>query len=100
MRRCRSELEEGKGSQVGPDLRESYAGLLRDDEGGWKDQRHASWIFSFERHVFPHIGSKTVAEVDSAAVLTVLESGSGSPILRNACCSVSARFSTSRTSRG
>ncbi|MCA1197282.1 tyrosine-type recombinase/integrase [Sphingomonas sp. R647] len=42
-------------------------------KGGWKDQRHASWIFSFERHVFPHIGSKPVTAVDSAAVLTVLE---------------------------
>ena len=42
-------------------------------KGGWKDQRHASWISSFERHVFPHIGSKTVTAVDSAAVLTVLE---------------------------
>jgi integrase len=42
-------------------------------KGGWKDQRHASWISSFERHVFPHIGSKAITAVDSAAVLTVLE---------------------------
>ncbi|HEV7288844.1 site-specific integrase [Sphingomonas sp.] len=42
-------------------------------KGGWKDQRHASWISSFERHVFPHIGSKAVTAVDSAAVLSVLE---------------------------
>ena len=42
-------------------------------KGGWKDQRHASWISSFERHVFPQIGSKAVTAVDSATVLTVLE---------------------------
>jgi len=42
-------------------------------KGGWKDQRHASWMSSFERHVFPHIGSKAVSAIDSAAVLTVLE---------------------------
>ena len=41
--------------------------------GGWKDQRHASWMSSFERHVFPHIGAKPVDTVDSAAVLGVLE---------------------------
>jgi integrase len=42
-------------------------------KGGWKDQRHASWMSSFERHVFPHIGAKAVTAVDSAAVLSVLE---------------------------
>jgi integrase len=42
-------------------------------KGGWKDQRHASWMSSFERHVFPHIGRKAVTAVDSAAVLSVLE---------------------------
>jgi len=42
-------------------------------KGGWKDQRHVSWMSRFERHVFPHIGSKAVTAIDSAAVLTVLE---------------------------
>lgn len=42
-------------------------------KGGWKDQRHASWLSSFERHVFPLIGAKPVNSVDSAAVLAVLE---------------------------
>ncbi|MET0437112.1 MAG: integrase arm-type DNA-binding domain-containing protein [Devosia sp.] len=42
-------------------------------KGGWKDQRHASWISSFERHMFPHIGNKAVTAVDSVAVLSVLE---------------------------
>ena len=41
--------------------------------GGWKDQRHASWLSSFERHVFPQIGARQVTAVDSTAVLGVLE---------------------------
>ncbi len=42
-------------------------------KGGWKDQRHASWMSSFERHVFPLIGNKAVTAIDNAAVLSVLE---------------------------
>ncbi len=42
-------------------------------KGGWKDQRHVSWLSSFERHVFPHIGATPVDAVDSSAVLAVLE---------------------------
>ena len=42
-------------------------------KAGWKDQRHASWMSSFERHVFPLVGGKVVTAIDSAAVLTVLE---------------------------
>jgi len=41
--------------------------------GGWKDQRHASWISSFENHIFPTIGNKRVDEIDTSAVLGVLE---------------------------
>jgi integrase len=41
--------------------------------GGWKDQRHASWISSFENHVFPSLGAKRVDEIDTSAVLGVLE---------------------------
>lgn len=39
---------------------------------GWKNQRHTSWISSFENHVFPIIGTKPVDAVDSTAVLEVL----------------------------
>lgn len=42
-------------------------------KGGWKDRRHASWMSSFELHVFPLIGGKAVTSIDSATVLTVLE---------------------------
>jgi integrase len=42
-------------------------------KGAWKDQRHVSWMSSFERHVFPQIGTKAVTAVESVTVLTVLE---------------------------
>lgn len=42
-------------------------------KGGWKDQRHASWMSSFERHVFPLVDGKAVTAINSAAVLTVPE---------------------------
>lgn len=47
--------------------------MLDAMKGGWKDQRHASWMSSFERHVFPLVGGKAVTAIDSAALLTVLE---------------------------
>jgi integrase len=42
-------------------------------KSGWKDQRRISWLTSFERHVFPHIGAKEVTAIDGAGVLSVLE---------------------------
>lgn len=42
-------------------------------KGGWKDQRHASWLSSFENHVFPIIGAKPIDIIDGALVLSVLE---------------------------
>ncbi|WP_332787031.1 tyrosine-type recombinase/integrase [Sphingomonas sp. GB1N7] len=50
-------------------VRDCYATM----KGGWKDQRHVSWISSFERHVFPIIGNRAVSAIDSSAVLSVLE---------------------------
>jgi integrase len=40
---------------------------------GWKDRRNASWIASFENHVFPLIGSKPIDTIDSKAALSVME---------------------------
>ena len=42
-------------------------------KGGWKDQRHASWLSSLENHAFPAIGKTPIDAIDSAAVLGVLE---------------------------
>ncbi len=40
---------------------------------GWKDRRYASWLSSFENHVFPEIGDKRIDEIDSQVVLSVME---------------------------
>jgi integrase len=40
---------------------------------GWKDRRNASWVASFENHVFPIIGSKPIDAIDSKAALSVME---------------------------
>lgn len=42
-------------------------------KGGWKNGQHESWLPSFENHVFPIIGKNPIDQVDSTAVLTVLE---------------------------
>ncbi len=49
--------------------RECYESM----KGGWKNGEHESWLPSFENHVFPLIGRKPVDQIDSAAVLRVLE---------------------------
>lgn len=48
--------------------RECYESL----KAGWKNRRQASWISSFENHVFPMIGARRVDAVDSVAVVEVL----------------------------
>ena len=42
-------------------------------KGGWKNQRHESWLSSLENHAFPTIGGRLVDEIDGSAVLEVLE---------------------------
>lgn len=49
--------------------RECYQAM----KGGWKNQRHASWMSSLENHVFPTIGARPIDEIDGSAVLEVLE---------------------------
>jgi integrase len=40
---------------------------------GWKDKRYASWLATFENHIFPEIGNKRIDEIDSQAVLRAIE---------------------------
>lgn len=40
---------------------------------GWKDRRNASWIASFDNHVFPLIGARRIDSIDSKTVLAVME---------------------------
>jgi integrase len=49
--------------------RKCYESLRR----GWKDRRYASWLASFENHIFPEIGNKRIDEIDSQAVLRAIE---------------------------
>ena len=65
--------ERPKRRKAAPTFEEVTRSCYEAMKGGWKDQRHASWMSSFERHVFPLIGAKPVDTVDSAAVLGVLE---------------------------
>ena len=47
--------------------------MVEQKRGGWRSPRQAAgWLHSFERHVFPRIGSRPVSEVSSADVLAVL----------------------------
>ena len=53
---------------------EAVARLCYDAlRGGWKDNRHASWMACFEKHVFPTIGAKRVDAVESRMVVEILE---------------------------
>ena len=39
---------------------------------GWKERHFEKWMSSFERHIFPRIGSKPVDRIDSACVVEAL----------------------------
>jgi integrase len=59
--------------RAGPTFEKVTRDCYQALKAGWKDQRHVSWISSFERHVFPRIGKTNVDKVDRVAVLSVLE---------------------------
>ena len=65
--------ERPKRRKVGPTFETFTRSCYDAMKGDWKNQRHASWMSSFERHVFPQIGAKLVDAVDSEAVLGALE---------------------------
>jgi len=54
----------------------SFEAVTRDCyhslKAGWQNRRQANWISSFENHVFPAIGAKSINAVDSVAVVEVL----------------------------
>ena len=56
-----------------PTFAEAAVTVIEQKRGGWRSPRQATdWLRSLERHVFPGIGSRPVAEVNSADVLAVL----------------------------
>jgi hypothetical protein len=73
----RAGIDPRSNCRAGPESIPTFEKVTRDCydamKSGWKDKRHASWISSFERHVFPRIGGKAVSAIDSAAVLNVPE---------------------------
>lgn len=76
-RKVRSGLDPAKERTLRRRSAPSFEKVARDCydaiKGGWKDQRHASWLSSFENHVFPTIGAKPIDAIDGAVVLSVLE---------------------------
>ncbi len=76
-RKVRSGLDPAKERTLRRRSAPSFEKVARDCydamKGGWKDQRHASWLSSFENHVFPIIGAKPIDMIDGAVVLSVLE---------------------------
>lgn len=59
--------------QVTPSFEAAARACYETLKAGWKDSRTKIWISSFERHVFPMIGSRAVDKVDALAVRDVLE---------------------------
>jgi integrase len=76
-RKVRSGLDPAKERGIRRRSATTFERVARDCydamKGGWKDQRHASWLSSFENHVFPTIGAKPIDAIDAALVLSVLE---------------------------
>jgi integrase len=54
-------------------FRDAARETVEAKRGGWSNPKHAAqWLATLEQHAFPRIGNMAVAEVDTAAVLTVL----------------------------
>jgi integrase len=55
-------------------FRECAIEYIKQHEGSWRgDASRRQWVSSFEHHVFPKIGDMLIADVDVAAVLSVLD---------------------------
>lgn len=65
--------EFGKRRQSAPTFERVARDCYETMRGGWKNGEHASWMPSLENYVFPLIGKRRVDEIDSKAVLGVLE---------------------------
>jgi len=54
-------------------FREAAEATIKAKRDGWSNPKHAAqWLATLEQHAFPKIGKLPVAEVDVAAVLSVL----------------------------
>ena len=49
-------------------------GLFQSKQAEWKNPKHRrQWIGTLEAHVFPRLGPRPVAEIDTAAIIEVLQ---------------------------
>lgn len=64
--------ERRKSRKAAPSFESAARDCYEALKEGWKNRRHANWISSLENHVFPLIGTKSVDQVDNAAVVEVL----------------------------
>lgn len=58
---------------AGPTFEEVARDCYTAMSGGWKNQRHPSWLPSLVNHVFPLIGAKPIGTIDGTVVLEVLK---------------------------
>ena len=76
-RMVRRGLDPAKERRIRRRAAPSFEAVARDCyeamKGGWKNQRHASWLSSLENHVFPIVGTRPINEIDGSAVLEALE---------------------------
>lgn len=68
-----------EGRRITPTFEEAARAVHGEHKEGWRNAKHgAQWIATLEAYVFPRIGSKSVAEIETRDVLGVL-----SPIWRS-----------------
>lgn len=64
--------ERRKARMIAPDFETATRACYKTLREGWKGGHHAKWLSSFEKHVFPRIGTRPVDRVDSACVVEAL----------------------------
>lgn len=64
--------ERRKARMIAPNFETATRACYEALREGWKGGHHAKWLSSFEKHVFPRIGTKPVDRVDSACVVEAL----------------------------
>jgi len=58
----------------GKTFRDSAEGYIASHEAGWRDPRsHKQWVRSLTSYVYPRLGDLSIAAIDTALVLAVLE---------------------------
>ncbi|MFA6032032.1 MAG: integrase arm-type DNA-binding domain-containing protein [Myxococcota bacterium] len=59
--------------RIAPNFEEATRKCGETLQDGWNELHYAKWIASFEKHVFPRIGSKPVDRINSACVVDALK---------------------------